>query len=147
MNIKEYALRKTAKETAKKNNLVYVNGNRMSDEKLLFDFSFLETLDIPENEMETIKAESRCNCSATNRTAFVLYDVDNWTLCNAIVDFNVHKVYSEKSGKLLYRIMEVKHVRYTHAERKSIYDVYYTENIREFEEDSKTYSPMNDYEV
>lgn len=147
MNIKEYKLWKTAEKTAKGNNLVYVSGNRMSDGKLLFDFSFLETLNIPEDEMEAIKADATKNCSAANRTAFVFDDVDDWTVCEAIVDFNVHKIYSEKSGKLLYRIMEARHIKYTHAERKSIYDRYYQENVREFEEDSRTDNPMIDYEI
>lgn len=147
MNVKEYKLRKTAEKTAKENNLIYVNGNRMSDGKILFDFSFLETLGIPENEIETIRDDATKNCSAANRTAFVFYNADNFTVCDAIVDFNVHKVYSEKSGKLLYRIMEAKHIKYTHAERKSIYDRQYTENVRKLEEDSRTDSPMNDYEI
>lgn len=147
MNVKEYKLRKTAEKTAKENDLVYVNGNAMTDGKLLFDFSFLETLGIPENEIEAIKADATKNCSATNKTAFVFYNADNWTVCDTIVDFNVHKVYSEKSGKLLYRIMEAKHIKYAHAERKSVYDRYYTENVRKFEEDSRTDNPMIDYEI
>lgn len=118
MNVKEYKLRKTAEKTAMENNLIYVNGNRMSDGKILFDFSFLKTLDIPENEIEAIRDDAIKNCSTANRTAFVLYNADNFTVCDAIVDFNVHKVYSEKSVKLLYRVMEANHIKYTHAERK-----------------------------
>lgn len=147
MKVKEYKLWKTAEKTAKENNLIYVNGNRMSDGKILFDFSFLETLGIPKNEIEAIRDEATKNCSAADRTAFVFYNADDWTTCDAIVDFNVHKVYNEKSGKLLYKIMNVKHIKYTHAERKSIYDRYYTENVRKLDEDSRTDSPMNDYEI
>lgn len=147
MKVKEYTLLKTAEKTAKENNLEYVNGNRMSEVKMLFDFSFLETLNIRKDEVNAIKADATKNCSAANRTAFVFYKADDWTICEAIVDFNVHKVYSEKSGKLLYRIMEARHIKYTYAERKSVYDRYYNENVRKFEEDSKTDSPMIDYEI
>lgn len=147
MNIKEYTLRKTADKTAKENNLIYVNGNTMTEQKLLFDFSFLETLGIPDDEINAIKEDTTKHCSAANRTAFVFYNADNFTMCSAIVDFNVHSVYSEKTGKIAYRIMETKHIKYTHAERKSIYDKYYTENVREFDEDSRTNNPMIDYEV
>lgn len=147
MNVKEYKIWKTAEKTAKENGLLYVNGNKMTDQQLLFDFSFLETLGIPDNEMNAIKKDAAEHCSAANRTAFIFYKEDDFTACHAIVDFNVHKVYSKKSGKLLYRIMEAKHIKYTHAERKNIYDRHYQENVRKLEEDSGTDSPMDDYEV
>lgn len=147
MKQKEYKLFSSVQKTAKENNLLYVNGNRMTDIKLLFDFSLLETLDISKDEIEAIKADATENCSAANRTAFVFYNADNWTVCEAIVDFNAHKIYSKKSGKLLYVIMEVKHIKYTHAERKSIYDKYYQENTKRLEEDSRTDSSIVDYEI
>ena len=147
MLVKEYTLQKNARKTAEENNLILVDGNCMTDKKLLFDFSFLETLDIPENEKEVIKADSMKHCSVADRTAFTFYNADNWTICHAITDFNYHRVYNSKTWKLAYIIMEVKHVKYFHAERINIYDRQYTENIKEFEADSKTESAMNDLEV
>lgn len=147
ITVKEYDLQKTARKTADANNLIFMNGNNVSDNKLLFDFSFLDTLDIPESEKEAIKKEATNHCSAANRTAFVFYNADDWTTCNVVVDFNYHRVYNSKTWKMLYAIMEVKHVKYYHAERINTYDRYYTENVREFEEDSHTVSPMNDVEL
>lgn len=147
MNVKEYKLENTAEKTAKENDLIYVNGNCMTKQKLCFDFSFLETLNIPDEEMKAIIDDATKHCNAVNRTAFVFYNADNFTMFHAIVDFNVHTVYNAKTGKFAYRIMEAKHIKYNHAERKTVYEQRYTENVREFEADSKTDTPMNDYEV
>ena len=147
MQIKQYELRKTAKKTAEVNELLLVEGNAMSDKKMLFDFSFLDTLDILEDEKEAIKKEAIKNCCSVNRIAFVFYNADKWTMFHAVVDFNCHRVYNSKTWNLSYVILEVKHVISTHAERKSAYDKYYTENIKELDEDSRTEAPVNDLEV
>lgn len=147
MTIKKYNLQKTAKKTATENNLIVVDGNGMTDHKMLFDFSFLDTLEIPENEKEAIKEEATKHCSPANRTAFVFYNADNWTSCQIIADFNFHRVYNSKTWKVLYVILELKHVKYYHAERINTYDRYYTENVTEFEADSYTMSPINDIEL
>lgn len=147
MSAKKYELYKTAKKTAKENGLVYVDGNNMTDAKSLFDFGFLETLDIPENELNIIKAEAMKYCSAANKTAFIIHDMDNFTMLNAIVDFAAHKVFSTETWKMKFVILTAKHVQYSHAERKSVYDIYYNENVRSFESSSVMTGADTDLEV
>lgn len=147
MNVKEYNIKKTAKRTATENNLIFVDGNMMTEHKLLFDFSFLDSLDIPENEKEAIREESTKHCSITNNTAYIIKTLDKFTLCNAVIDFNYHKVYNSKTWKLMYIIMEVKHVKYFHGERTTVYDDYYNENIKQFDVCSNTVQPKNDIEI
>ena len=147
MTIKEYNLQKTAKKTATVNNLLFVDGNGLTNHKLLFDFSFLDTLEISENEKDAIKEEAVKHCSVANRTAFIFYNADKWTVCDAIAGFNYHRVYNSNTWKLAYVILELKHVKYYHAERCSVYDKFYTENIKEFEADSKMQQPIMDLEI
>lgn len=147
MKVKEYTFRKTAKKAAEENHLVYINGNQMTDKKLLFDFSFLEALGILDDEMDAIKAETMRYCAPANKAAYVIYNADQWSVCSAVVDFNAHKVYNAKTGKLIYSVMEAHHIAYSHAERKNVYDEKYTENVRHFELDSNTGCRLDDYEV
>lgn len=147
MTTKEYNLYKTPQKTAMQNNLVFVGGNKITDHKLLFDFSLLDTLDIPDVEKEAIKKEATTHCSIANRTAFVFFNADDWSTCNVIADFNYHRVYDSKTWKNLYVVLELKHIKYYHAEKANIYDKYYTENVVDFETDSGTVSPVNDLEI
>lgn len=146
MSSRKYQLWKTAKKTATVNNLVLSDNNGISKYKILFDFSLLDSLDIPNEENTAIKNRSVRYCSVANRTEFIIFNLDNFSLCDATVDFAAYKVYDSLTGQLLYVIMELVHIRYCHAERNSIYDDYYRENINQFEIGKCTDSVICDLE-
>lgn len=144
MEIK-YNLFKTAKKTAKENNLQFVDGNRMTDQKLLFDFSNLDGLDIPDYEKEVIKEECMQHCACGTSTAFVMYNKDNFETLHVIADFVYNGVFNEKTGKLLYRIFELKKIKYFHGERTTVYNQYFNENVTEFETEFRTNLKPNSF--
>lgn len=128
-----YSYYKTAKKTAEENNMFMINGNVHSNHSMLFDFSFIDGLDIPSREKELIKQESIKNCSICNRTAFVIEFPDNFTHLSCYVDFLHQKVFNAKTYKLQYVVLKAVHIKYSHAERNSTYDQFYNLNRSEFE--------------
>ena len=133
--VREEAYRyfKTAIKTAKENSLTLVNGNGFTEHTMLFDFSLVEGLDIPEEEKELIKQDAMKHCSIVNSTAFVITFPDRFTSLYAVVDFACQKVFDAKTYKRLYVVMKANHVKYAHGERNSAYDKFFTENRVEFE--------------
>lgn len=142
MKIKEYKLYKSAKKTARENNLI--ESESLSNTKTLIDFSELENIDeLTEEEKEFIKQDTIKNICAYNRELFYGKEFDVFTRCNGIAGYYIHKVY-RKDGKHLYNIMQLGKIVHTHTERKSIYDSW--ESVR-YEWKSKYSQPSNDYEL
>ena len=145
--MREYNLFITPQKTAKQNNLFFVDGNAVSSNRILFDFSFLDTLDIPEEERTLIRQDSMDHCSIANNTVFVFRNPDEWTTMNAVCDFHYQKVYDSKTWKLVYVIMKLHKIKYYHAERHSLYDKYFNENIKEFDVQNGELQPAYDIEL
>lgn len=119
---KEYKYFKTAKKTAKENNLA------IADTKTLFDFSFMDNiLVLKEWEKEVIKNDAMKNVKPYNKESLYIAMYDNFTACDGIARYNVHNVY-DTHGKKLYTILELAEIEHYHKECKSIYDKYYNVN-------------------
>ena len=68
--MKEYNYQyfKTAKKTAKENNLIFSIGT--FGDKDLFDFSLLDTMEIPEEEKDVVKEHALKNVSVASRESW-----------------------------------------------------------------------------
>lgn len=142
MNVKQYDLFKTAKKTAKENNLVIAENN-LATTTTLFDFSELDNVDLQDWEKEVIKADALKNVCSYNKESFYGAEYDNFMSCIGRAVYTPHKVYS-KEGKHLYNIMQFIGVVHTHSERKSIYDE--RENAQIKYKSSYT-MPLDDIEI
>ena len=121
MVVKYYELFNSAQKTATKNNLVIAENN-LSSGKVLFDFSALDSMIISDDEKEVIKEDALKNVCAFSKESFYGAEFDNFTSCIGHALYYKHAVYSEKSGKRLYVIMQLGKAKHTHSERKSVYD-------------------------
>ena len=138
--IKTYDLYKTAKKTAKINNLAI-------NENTLFDFSFLDSLkEIPAAAINAIMLDAMKTVKAYNKEQIYIDMPDQFTCFKAIVKYNVHRVFN-KTGKRLYNILEAAAIDFTYAERKSIYDFQYDENTINIKGNSGNFEPITDYEI
>lgn len=121
MTIKQYNLFKTAKKTARENDLTIAENN-IATATTLFDFSELDNMDLPEWEKEVIKTDALKTVCAFNRESFYGAEYNDFISCSGIATFIPHKVYDRASGRHLYNIMQLVSVYNNHTERKSIYD-------------------------
>lgn len=142
MKTKKYKLFKTAKKTAKENNLIlskdFFNNN------VLFDFSLLDTCyNIPDNDKKAIINSALKNVYASNKIDYYGNELDNFYNYDGMSLYNAHRVYNTH-GQRLYVIMELKNLRHRMNERKSIYENYRCTMI---EASSGTCEPLNDYEL
>lgn len=116
--VKEYKLFKTAKKTAKENNLILVDGH----DKKLFDFSILDGVEIPEEEKEVIKENALKNVSCAFSEAFYGENFNNFHWCDGVVRYTDQCIYSKDTGKRLYVIFSIAAIRHNSYTRKSVHD-------------------------
>lgn len=143
MKTKEYNLFKTAKKTAKENNLIIAENN-IATTKTLFDFSELDNVDIQEWEKEVIKENALKNVCTFNKESFYGAEYDIFTSCIGMALYIPYKVFEKESGKHLYNIMQFAKINHTHSERKSLYDSWENTNI---EYKTLYTEPMGDIEI
>ena len=120
--VKEYKVFKSAQKTAKQNNLI-ISDNNISNGKVLFDFTALNSIIISDIEKEIIKNDALRNVCAFSKESFYGAEIDNFTNCIGIAEYYAHAVYN-KTGKRLYVIMQLVKIQHTHNERKSVYDAW-----------------------
>lgn len=114
----------SAKKTAKENDLVQIGTN-------LFELSLASEL----NEAELADLKKRCeSISAAFREIFYYADGENATFdfSNGIAQFQFQNVYSQRTGKLRYRVYFLTSLVNTRNTRTSIYD--------DFKPDTQEYS-------
>ena len=143
MKIKEYITTKTAKKTATENNLILADAIT-NKAKRLFDFSLLDDMTISDVEKEVIKADAIRNVSAGNKVSFYGKLFDDFTACDGIANYYLHRVYS-KDGRHLYDIYQLAKIEHYSKERKSIYDKNYI--VTTYEASEGYMPPLNDIEV
>lgn len=141
MSPKTYKLSKTAKKTAKENNLV--KSESLSNTVQLFDFSLLDAMEVSETEKETLMNDAMKHVSSVFPDCFYSKEIDNFTTFSGMALFYIHRVY-RKDGKHLYNIMELAAVDHCHKTRNSIYDDYSVEEIKAHTEYGQ---PLTDYEI
>lgn len=122
MKVKEYKLFKSAQKTAKQNNLI-ISDNNISNGKVLFDFTALNSMIISDIEKEIIKNDALKNVCSFSKESFYGSEIDSFTTCIGYALYYAHPVYG-KTGKRLYVIMQLAKVQHTHTERKSMYDAW-----------------------
>ena len=118
MKVKEYKIFKTAAKTAKENNLVFKNKEN------IFDFSLLEDVLFLDREKEYIKNHDMKCISGAFKESFYGTEFDSFSACMGKTLYHVQKVYSEKSGKLLYRIFTLAKIEHNTQERVHSWDQY-----------------------
>lgn len=145
MKIKEYKLYKTAKKTAKENDLEYVDSIETGKGNILFDFSLLDNADeLTDDEKQYIRDHALRHVCASNCEQFYGKEFDNFTVCDGKALYYPYKVYDENGCKRRYVIMQLAKITHTRGIRKNIYDNYETTEI---ELDSGYTEPASDYEV
>lgn len=145
MKIKEYKLYKTAKKTAKENDLEYVDSIETGKRNILFDFSLLDNTDeLTDDEKQCIRDHALRYVYASNCEQFYGKEVDDFTYCDGRALYYPHKVYDEHGCERRYVIMQLAKIVYTRGTRKSVYDDYRTTEIKL---DSGYAEPVSDYEV
>ena len=121
--VKEYKIGKTAAKTAKENNLVIADS--YEKEKRLLDFSFLEDMEISDEEKEVIKKYAQ-NVSVAYKKSFYGESFDNFHTCSGIALYKPYKVYNGSTGKRLYVICQLEAIKHYSSHRQSVYDEYKT---------------------
>lgn len=125
MKVKEYKICKTATKTAKENNLVF------KDKENIFDFSLLDSMEISDREKEHIKEHDIRYVSAAFKESFYGTKFDDFSACTGKSFYYVQKVFSAKTGKLLYRIFTLARIEHNTQERTHIYNKYTVTTYRE----------------
>lgn len=145
MKIKEYKLYKTAKKTAKENNLEYVDSFETGNRNILFDFSLLDSTDeLMDYEKRYIKNHALRHIDAVWNEQFYGKEYDNFTYCDGRALYYPHKVYDEHGCERRYVIMQLAKIIHTRRTRNSVYDEY---DSTEIKIDSGYTEPVSDYEV
>lgn len=144
MKIKEYVYHKSAQKTAKENNLI-LSENELVKYKMIFDFSLLDDLDIPEWQKAIIREDALKNIKNSNKLSYYGKVHDDFTACDGIAAYHVTRVFSSTNGKLLYSIFTLAKIRHDNKSRKSIYDNYYDVNTTEIKTDYT--ERVNDVEI
>ena len=116
--MKEYKLFKTAKKTARVNNLAFADNQR------IFDFSALDGMGIPEEEKSAMKDSALKMVTAGSRTAYTIKRFDNFHFIDGYVDYTINKVFTDNGYKRIYCIFEVSNVHFTSGTRKCVWDEY-----------------------
>lgn len=124
MKVKEYKTFKTAAKTAKENNLV------LRDKESLFDFSLLDSMEISDREKEYIRNHDIKCVSGALKESFYGTEFDNFSACIGKSLYHVQKVFSEKSGKIIYRIFTLARIEHNTQERTCVWKEYTTTTYR-----------------
>lgn len=132
--VKDYKYYKTAKKTARENNLVIADGLCGNTEKRIFDFSLLDSVDISEQEKKTIMSDAVQTVAAWQKTSLYGKIFDKFTACDGEANYYTTRVYNKTGRKRLYCIYTLVGLKHYHKERKSVYENNYdvtetTENI------------------
>ena len=117
MDIKTYEIFSTAKKTASVNKLIMISNN------MLFNFDLLNDMDISETEKNIIIQDIE-HVMFSNKISYYGTMFDQFTACDGIAKYDVQKVYSKKTGKLLYGIFTLAKIKHYSKNRSSIYDNY-----------------------
>jgi hypothetical protein len=145
MKIKEYKLYKTAKKTAKENNLEYVDSIETGKRNILFDFSLLNNADeLTDDEKQYIRNHALRYVHVSSCEQFYGKEFDNFTTCIGRALYYPHKVYDEHGCERRYVIMQLVKIIHTRGTRNSVYDEY---DSTEIKIDSGYTEPVSDYEV
>ena len=145
MKIKEYKLFKTAKKTARENNLEYIDSFETGKRNILFDFSLLDNTDeLTDYEKRYIRNHALRYVDAVWDEQFYGKEFDGFTICDGRALYYPHKVYDENGCERRYVIMQLAKIVHTRGTRKSVYDDYKTMEIKL---DSGYTEPVSDYEV
>jgi len=142
MQTTNYKLSKTGQKTAIENKLIF-HKNDIGN-TYLFDFSLLDVMVLSDIEKNLIKESSIKSVSACNKLDFYGCVIDNFTACDGKALYNMHKVYSNKTWKRVYCIMELSKVEHNTLSRKSVYDNY--SNINQVTTGG-TCEPFSDLEI
>lgn len=127
--MKEYTYYKTAKKTAKENNLYFDE-----KEKRLFDIesllNVLNELDIEEDVKKDIynRIQSDIIKQLFLTDTYLFIHVDKWYCVNISMNFDVIHIYNKNNGNLLYKIATIKNIILNYGERSSIYGDEYNRN-------------------
>lgn len=143
MNTKQYKLFKTAKKTAKENNLAIAENN-LSTTTTLFDFSELDNINLQDWERELIKADALKSVCSFSKESFYSGKYNEFESCIGWAVYVTHKVFVKESGKRLYNIMQLVKVFHTHSERNSVYEEW---KNAQTEHKSNYAEPLDDLEI
>lgn len=124
MKVKEYKTFKTVAKTAKENNIV------LMDKENLFDFSLLDSVKISDHEKEYIRNHDIKYVNAAFKESFYGTEFDNFSACIGKSLYHVQKVFSKKTGKLLYRIFTLARIEHNTQERTCTCNEYTTTTYR-----------------
>ena len=144
MQIKEYKLSKTAAKTAKENNLILAEEMYGGKLKRLFDFSLLDTMEIPDNEKEVLKEYALRYVRPSDNVSYYGKIFDRFSACDGIAGYYKHRVYS-KDGRYLYDIFQLAKVKHDSKSCKSVYDEKY--DVTTYEGSCGYSEPINDIEL
>ena len=124
MRVKQYSLYKTAKKTAKENNLVIAENSVGQNKKRLFDFSDIDNNHaLRPEEKDCIKRSAMEHISPWEKTDFYGMQIDNFSYFNGVTTFIMHRVY-KKDGTHLYNIFQAVANNHHRYERKCTWDEY-----------------------
>lgn len=124
--MEEYTFYKTAKKTAKENNLVLCDGI-FNNSKRLFDFSLLEKIEISEREKEVIKNFAMKTVSTSSKESFYGLKFDNFSACDGIARYYIQRVWTSKLVYIICTLSDLVHYSKT---RVHSYDNYNIETIK-----------------
>ena len=114
MKIKEYKLYKTAKKTAKENNLEHIDSFEAGKRNILFDFSLLDSTDeLTDDEKQYIRDHALRYVYASNYEQFYGKEFDDFTVCDGRALYYPHKVYDEHGCERRYVIMQLAKIIHT----------------------------------
>lgn len=144
MNVKEYKLSKTAAKTAKENHLTLAGEKYDCKLKILFDFSLLESMTIPNTEKEVLKDYALRYIRPSDKISYYGKIFDDFTACDGIAYYYKHRVYS-KDGRHLYYIFQLAKVKHDSKSCNSVYDKKY--NVTTYEGSCGYSMPIDDIEL
>lgn len=140
--MKEYTYKyfKTAKKTAKENNLIISIGT--SGNKDLFDFSLLDTMEISEEEKDVVKEYALKYASVAFRESWYGKQFNPFHVCSGNALYHVKRIYSSNTGKLLYRIFILAKIKHISGTRNNVWEEYYKN--KEYKADNGYCDPYYD---
>lgn len=139
--IREYRLFKTAKKTAKENNLVSVQYGT----NILADVSILADIPIDPDHRDTIIQNIQKYHIFHDRMAVFIVLYDKFTDYEIRATFANHNVYDAKTGKKLYTIAQITNVKVTQIAYRNIWKDDRT--ITEYIQKTQYQEPALDIEI
>lgn len=116
----KYKLTKQMKKTASVNNLK----EHTRESKVLLDMSLVDDvqIDYPVSDSfwDAVAENIATDAFPYESEVIVMFKPNNFDWAEVRARYNRHYVFSEKTGKLLYRILEVIAVKVTYIEHKTL---------------------------